>query len=258
MQDLAITIVQTNIKWCDKDYNLNRIKELLASQKAKSDLIVLPEMFNTGFSMDASVVGEKMNGQSVNYLIELAKKHQTTFCGSLVIEEGNNYYNRMVFVDANGLIDHYDKRHPFSFLGEDEVYTAGSEKKILEIKGWKISPMICYDLRFPAWCRNQEDYDLQLFVANWPKKRSHHWKSLLHSRAIENQSYVIGVNRVGDDDKGNSHDGNSSVFDFSGETLYNVVNEEAVKTITLSYDKLIAYRKRYPFLNDRDEFEFKH
>ena len=257
MQDLIITTVQTDIKWQDVDYNLARIKDLLNEKVLKTDLIILPEMFNTGFSMNAQEISENMDGHSISFLVDMANRVQATLCGSLVIKDNGKFFNRLVFVSPDGSIEYYDKRHPFSFLGEDKVYTAGKDKKIVELKGWKICPMICYDLRFPAWCRNLEDYDLLIFVANWPSKRSHHWKVLLQSRAIENQSYVVGVNRVGKDDKDNLHDGNSSIFDYAGEELYNVVNDEAINTVTLSYQKLVDYRKRYPFLNDRDEFEFR-
>jgi predicted amidohydrolase len=250
---INVTLIQSNIIWEDRISNLKNYQEKL-NQIESTDLIILPEMFTTGFSMSPKSISENMNGETIQWMKQNAHKMNSAICGSIIIEEDSKYFNRFIWVNPDGSIHYYDKRHLFSFAGENENYTPGNEKVIIEYKGWKICPLICYDLRFPVWSRNSEDYDLLIYVANWPDKRKSAWKSLLTARAIENQCYVIGVNRVGEDSK-NYYSGDSSLINALGETLYtNSHIEETYSNTILKYD-LNKVRTQLPFLNDKDNFK---
>ena len=231
-----------------------------------TDLIILPEMFSTGFTMDAKKVAEKMDGSAMLWMKEIAKRANCVVTGSIVIEENRKYFNRLVWMRPDGSFETYDKRHLFRYAHEQETYSAGEKKLIAELNGWKICPMICYDLRFPVWSRNRwtktpgsdlmaTDYDLLIYVANWPERRDHPWKTLLPARAMENQSYVVGLNRVGDDGNKIYHSGDSGVYDFKGERISKTdAKEENVETISLSYSALTEFRKIFPAWMDGDSF----
>jgi predicted amidohydrolase len=248
---MNITTIQTNIIWEDIDSNLKNYQTKIDS--IESDLIILPEMFTTGFTMEPKPHAETMDGKTVQWMKQNASKKNLAICGSIIIEEEGKYFNRFIWVNPDGSIYHYDKRHLFT--GEDKNYTPGNEKIIIEYKDWKICPLICYDLRFPVWSRNVEDYDVLIYVANWPKQRKSAWKSLLVSRAIENQCYVIGVNRVGKDNS-SYYSGESSLINALGETLYISSHLEDIYTTTLSKLELNKVRTQLPFLKDKDNFNF--
>lgn len=250
---MIITIVQTNIVWENIQKNLSIYQEKLNG--IKSDIIILPEMFNTGFTMDPSQIAEDMNGPTILWLKQNSKTLNAVICGSLIIRENNSFFNRFVWVEPNGSVKIYDKRHLFSFAGENKNYTPGNSKLVIEYNGWKICPLICYDLRFPVWSRNVEDVDLIIYVANWPSKRKFAWKSLLVARAIENQCYVIGVNRVGSDPN-NTYSGESCLINALGETIYINSDVEDVYTNKLEKKELEKIRNQFPFLNDKDNFYF--
>jgi predicted amidohydrolase len=250
---INVTLIQSDIIWEDRISNLKKYQEKL-NQIESTDLIILPEMFTTGFSMSPKDISEKMDGETIQWMKQNAHKMNSAICGSIIIEEDTKYFNRFIWVNPDGSIHHYDKRHLFSFAGENENYTPGNEKIIIEYKGWKICPLICYDLRFPVWSRNSEDYDLLIYVANWPDKRKSAWKSLLTARAIENQCYVIGVNRVGEDSK-NYYSGDSSLINALGETLYTNSHIEETYSNTISKYDLNKIRTQLPFLNDKDNFK---
>ena len=249
---MNITTIQSDIIWEDRISNLIKYQEKI-DQIESTDLIILPEMFTTGFSMSPKEISENMDGETIHWMKQNANKTNSAICGSIVIEEYGKYFNRFIWVNPDGSIHHYDKRHLFPF-GENENYTPGNEKIIIEYKGWKICPLICYDLRFPVWSRNSEDYDLLIYVANWPDKRKDAWKSLLKARAIENQCYVIGVNRVGEDPK-NYYSGDSSLINALGETLYINSHIEEIYSTTISKYDLNKVRLQLPFLNDKDNFK---
>lgn len=264
MQDLKITLVQADLFWEEKEKNLRHISEML-SDVQQSNLIVLPEMFSTGFSMNAKHLAENMNGNSIAWMKETAHKKQAVVTGSLIIEDNKKYFNRLVWMQPDGDYLFYDKRHLFSLGDEHKHYTAGEKRIFPEIQNWKILPLICYDLRFPVWSRQSSPipeignhpYEVLIYGANWPEKRSYAWKHLLIARAIENQCFVVGVNRVGTDGNGFHHSGNSCVINAMGEILFEKENAECVETITLSKQELLATRRKLPFLNDRDEYEVK-
>lgn len=250
---INVTLIQSDIIWEDRISNLKKYQEKI-DQVESTDLIILPEMFTTGFSMSPKDISEKMDGETIQWMKANASKINSAICGSIIIEEDGKYFNRFIWVNPDGSIHQYDKRHLFSFAGENENYTPGNEKVIIEYKGWKICPLICYDLRFPVWSRNSEDYDLLIYVANWPDKRKSAWKSLLTARAIENQCYVIGVNRVGKDSK-NYYSGDSSLINALGETLYTNSHIEEIYSNTISKYDLNKVRTQLPFLNDKDNFK---
>jgi len=250
---INVTLIQSDIIWEDRILNLKKYQEKL-NQIESTDLIILPEMFTTGFSMSPKGISESMNGETIQWMKANASKMNSAICGSIIIEEDGKYFNRFIWVSPDGSIHHYDKRHLFSFAGENKNYTPGDEKIIIEYKGWKICPLICYDLRFPVWSRNSEDYDLLIYVANWPDKRKSAWKSLLTARAIENQCYVIGVNRVGEDSK-NYYSGDSSLINALGETLYTNSHIEEMYSTTISKYDLNKVRTQLPFLNDKDNYK---
>jgi omega-amidase len=252
MQHLTFTTIQTQLAWEDKKNNLKHFDALLASLPGTTDLVILPEMFSTGFSMNAAALAETMEGTSVQWMAEKASQLNAVITGSLIIRAEDAFFNRLIWMYPDGHYQHYDKRHLFTLAKEQETYQAGNEKLIVEYKGWKICPLICYDLRFPAWSRNLEDYDLLIYVANWPKPRAHHWKALLLARAIENQSYVIGVNRIGSDEKNNVYTGDTSCIDYQGILRYQVSEVENIFTTTLSYQEQQDFRAKLNFLPDRD------
>lgn len=253
-KDLKVVLVQPNLVWEDATVNREKLGGLMDDQEG--DLFVLPEMFSTGFSMRPSAFAETENGASVSWMADLAKVKDAAIVGSLIIEEDSNYFNRLFFVYPDGSYKTYNKRHLFTLAGEEKFYAQGDASIIVEYKGWKIKPLVCYDLRFPVWARNTEGYDLLIYVANWPAKRSHAWSSLLTARAIENQSYVVGVNRVGEDGNGMDHNGKSVAVGPLGEQLQGFSeNEEAAKSVTLSSDDLINMRERFRFLQDADDFK---
>ncbi len=255
MNNLRITTVQASLHWENIPANLAMFEEKLEGLAGKTDLVVLPEMFSTGFSMNAAPIAEDMNGSAVQWMRDQAAALRAVVSGSLMAREGEHFFNRFVWMRPDGTFETYDKRHLFTLAGEHRTYQAGQKKLVVEWSGWKICPFVCYDLRFPVWCRNVEACHLQLYVANWPQPRSHHWRSLLVARAIENQCYVAGVNRVGTDEKGHLYSGDTSLVDFSGKLRYQVAETEAVFTSALSMQALQSYREKLPFLDDRDDFE---
>jgi predicted amidohydrolase len=257
MDDLRVTLVQTDLAWEDRATNLKNLEETIGGLTDPGDLIVLPEMFATGFSMAPQALAETMRGDSVKWLHRIAASSGSTVTGSLMIKDGGGYYNRLFWVGPGGVQATYDKKHLFTFAGEDKVYTPGKIPLQVSLKGWQIRPTICYDLRFPVWTRNRAPfYDLAIFVANWPAKRADHWRSLLKARAIENQSYVIGVNRVGRDGSGHDYLGDSMAIDPLGRIIFHQALEASLPTICLEADLLRRYRHKFPALADGDDFAF--
>ena len=259
MQPLTITIIQTNLFWEDKAANLKMLQQKIESIIGKTEVVILPEMFSTGFSMKPEGLAETMDGNTIQWMKEVGAKNKIILTGSIIIEEEGNYYNRLIWMLPNGQYGKYDKRHLFAFAGEHEHYSAGNKRLIASVKGWKINLQICYDLRFPVWARQspaQPDmqYDVLINVANWPQKRSIAWKTLLQARAIENQCFVIGVNRVGEDGNQNIYQGDSLLIDPLGEILFHQIMDECVTTFTLSKETIADVRGRLPFLNDADSF----
>jgi omega-amidase len=252
---IHITLIQSDIVWEDKKSNLSHYEQLLSGITDILHVVVLPEMFSTGFSMSPAQLAEPMSGPTVEWMIYIARKHKCILTGSLIIEENGKYYNRMLWVQPDGTVGSYNKRHLFGFAGEDQYYAAGTSRLITQANGWRFNLMVCYDLRFPVWARNNNDmYDVLLYVANWPEQRSLAWKTLLRARAIENQCFVVGVNRVGKDAKGNNYSGDSSVFGPSGELLWQHAHTEAVHTISLDASLLNNARLSFPVLKDADKF----
>lgn len=253
--DFNITLVQSPLEWENIDSNLQHFDELLNTILIQTDLVVLPEMFNTGFTMNAVEFAEKMGGKTHQWMQKKALQLKAVITGSIVIEENGNYFNRLLWVFPDGSTQTYDKRHLFRMGKEDEIYTAGQQRLIVKYKDWKICPLICYDLRFPVWSRNvQNEYDLLIYVANWPTVRSYVWWGLLHSRAMENLAYVAGVNRVGKDGNNTPHSGDSALIDFAGKTIWTHTKEQKIYTHTLSKKALQEYRSRFPAWLDGDKF----
>lgn len=260
MQDLKISLIQTDLVWENSKQNLLNLDDKLSSLDEGQDLIILPEMFNTGFSLNPSSCAEEMSGNTVDWLLRKSEALKSCITGSISIKEGSHYYNRLIWVTPNGIAGSYDKKHLFRFAGEDRVFCSGNSKTIFDCKGWNILPLICYDLRFPVWSMNtfsneQYAYDCIVYVANWPEKRRHAWLSLLVARAIENQSYVIGVNRVGVDSNGRPHSGDSIVVNPYGEIISSLPpHAEACCGLTLQSKDLLAMREQFPFARDWDSF----
>ncbi len=251
---MKIAIIQSLLFWENPKANRNHFEVKINAFAEKVDLIVLPEMFSTGFTMNPEAVAETMEGETVTWMQSLAKAKNYAITGSLVIKDNRNYYNRLVFVFPSGEMQFYDKRHLFTLAGEDKIYTSGKEKLIVDYLGWKICPLICYDLRFPVFARNTEDYDLLLYVANWPKIRINAWDTLLKARAIENISYTIGVNRIGLDNNNLEYNGHSQAVDFLGNTIIEPQEKEGVYIVEIYKQKLIETRNKLGFLNDKDDF----
>lgn len=252
---MKIALIQTSLSWENPMENRSHLVQKINGFIEEVDLIVLPEMFSSGFTMNPKVVAETMQGETVSWLQHLAKAKNCAITGSLVIEENGNYYNRLVFVYPNGDIKTYDKKHLFSLAGEDKFYAAGAEKLIVEYKGFRICPLICYDLRFPVFSRNAENYDVLLYVANWPKPRINAWDILLKARAVENMSYTIGVNRIGTDNNNLDYVGHSQAVDFLGNYLLEPQETDGIFIVTLDKEKLIETRSKLAFLDDKDKFE---
>lgn len=293
MSTLTITIIQPDLRWEDKTANLQRLEEKIQGIREQTEIVVLPEMFPTGFSMKPQALAEKMDGPTIGWMKKIAAQKRIILTGSMIIEEEGNYFNRLIWMLPNGQLGYYDKRHRFAYAGEHEQYTAGHRRLIASVKGWKINLQVCYDLRFPVWSRQTPqppapsgssvfqsegspaagpslataqpadhpspalEYDVLIYVANWPERRSHAWKTLLQARAIENQSYVVGVNRVGNDGNEIYHSGDSLIVDPLGEVLYHAPKEEAVYTYTLQREKLEEIRQRFPFWRDADHFSIQ-
>jgi predicted amidohydrolase len=251
---LQIALIQAPLAWEATEVNLAYFSQQL-SQMQPVDLVVLPEMFATGFTMKPQSQAEPLGGRAQVWMAEQAQKHQTAICGSLAVTDGGHFFNRMFFVAPDGTSQHYDKRHLFTLAGEHEHYTAGKSRVVVAYKGFRILLQVCYDLRFPVFARNRGDFDVMVYVANWPERRNQAWQTLLPARAIENQCFVIGVNRMGLDGNDIAHAGNSAVYDFEGNLLAGVAPHQA-QTIyaALDLNALRTFREKLPFLNDADAF----
>ena len=255
MEPIKITIFQAYLFWENVEKNLSNLSLRLSALKEKTDLIILPEMFNTGFTMNVEKCAETMKGPTMHWMYEHAKNYGCVIAGTLIIEEEGRYYNRFVWMSPDGNFVHYDKRHLFALANENDVFTPGNSRIIFELKGWRICPMICYDLRFPVWSRNTDGaYDLLVYTASWPDKRSAHWRALIPARAIENQAYVIGVNRVGYDGNEVYYSGGSMCIAPMGDVVYYKPEDEDLYTFTLNPGELQKTRERFPFLKDADQF----
>lgn len=256
---LTVALIQTALYWENPTANLAMLEEKIAEITQKVDLIVLPEMFTTGFSMKPEGLAEPMNLTTFKWMRQMAEQSGAVLTGSYIVQEKGQYFNRLLWMPPNGEYDYYDKRHLFRMGKEHEHYTEGQRRIIKEINGWRICPLICYDLRFPVWARNQGlAYDVLLYVANWPAVRRGPWNTLLQARAIENLSYVLGVNRVGEDGHGVAHAGDSVVIDFKGDLLTDRDSAEKTVIYTLDKDALMSFRERFPAHMDADAFEIKH
>jgi omega-amidase len=263
MSSLTFTIIQTQLHWEDKAANRRMLEEKINSLTEKTEVVILPEMFSTGFSMKPGQLAEDMDGETVAWMKRISAQKKIILTGSLIIKQDDKYMNRLVWMLPNGQMGLYDKRHLFAYAHEDEHYTAGSKRLIASVKGWKLNLLVCYDLRFPVWSRQGQhapdkhqglEYDILIYVANWPEKRSHMWRTLLQARAIETQCFCIGVNRVGKDGNGIQHSGDSMVVNPLGEVLYHKANEEDIYTFTLQKEDLIDIREKMPFWKDADPF----
>nr|WP_315221253.1 amidohydrolase [uncultured Flavobacterium sp.] len=252
---MKIALIQSDLYWEDIAKNRSHFNEQINSIQQKVDLIVLPEMFSTGFTMNASEVAETMQGETILWMQSVAKEKNVAITGSLIVTEKAQYYNRMLFVFPSGEIQYYNKRHLFSLAGEDKFYTKGTQKTIIDYLGWKICLQICYDLRFPVFARNTENYNLLLYVANWPKVRTNAWDALLKARAIENMTYVLGVNRIGVDANNYEYIGHSQAIDFLGHFLLEPQEQEGVFIVELDKKTMLETRQKLDFLSDKDEFE---
>lgn len=253
MRDLRVTLVQQPLAWQDAAANRRHFESLLAAHAGTTDLVVLPEMFTTGFSMAAERIAETMDGSSVAWLRALAQRLGAVVTGSIVVND-SGYRNRLLWATPDGALAWYDKRHLFRMAREHEHYAAGDARRVFELHGWRVLPLVCYDLRFPVWSRNRGDYDLALYVANWPAARRYPWTTLLRARAIENLSYVIGVNRIGTDGVGIEYSGDSAAIDPLGQPVIECGGDAAVTTVTLSAALLAAHRERFPAHLDADDF----
>ncbi len=259
MSSLTLTIIQTNLSWENKAANLQRLKEKIEGMQQQTEIVVLPEMFSTGFTMAPELFAETMEGDTIAWMKEIAAANKIIITGSLIIAEDGLYFNRLIWMLPNGQMGYYDKRHLFAYGEEDKHYAAGNKRLIASVKGWRINLQVCYDLRFPVWSRQQTDtvegeYDVLVYVANWPERRNHAWKTLLCARAIENQCFVVGVNRVGKDNKNVYFSGDSLVIDPLGQVLYHMADEEDVFTITLQKETVDKARSQFPFWKDADGF----
>ena len=253
-KNLKISLIQSNIFWEDIDKNLSHFSALI-SPLGKTDIILLPEMFNTAFCPNSNHLSETMNGKTIKWMKEIAKRKKCAITGSLMVKDNTKVYNRLIWIAKNGTISTYDKSHLFSFAKENKYITRGQARLIVEIDGWKICPLICYDLRFPVFSRNNVDYDVLIYLANWPIERIESWDTLLKARAIENQCYTIGVNRVGEDENGILFNGNSKVFEAFGKELFSATqNKDEIVQVEISLEDLKLKRRKMNFLKDRDRF----
>lgn len=254
--ELHIVGIQADLIWENPKENLTFFEEKINHLPKETDLVVLPEMFTTGFTMQPKNIAETMDGNAVSWMQKMASEKEIAITGSLVIKNNKKYYNRLIFVHPSGKIETYDKRHSFTLAGENKVYTSGNEKLIINYNGWKICPLICYDLRFPVWARNSENYDLLIYMANWPVTRIKAWDTLLKARAIENMSYTIGINRTGKDANGYKYSGNSLIIDYLGEELSSLTkNEVGIVKATLVKSDQEKVRSKLGFLKDKDAFK---
>lgn len=257
-QQLKFTLIQPNIVWEDKAANLKQYEDYIAGVSESMEVVVLPEMFSTGFSMSPERLAEPMSGATVQWMKGIAKQYRCILTGSVIIEEGGKYYNRLLWVQPDGQLGYYDKRHLFGYANEDQYYSRGDKRLIVSVKGFRICLQVCYDLRFPVWSRNKnEEYDVLLYVANWPERRSMPWKALLQARAIENMSYVVGVNRVGEDGNGINHSGDSSVYNPLGELVWQQSHDAICHTLTIDIEVITQARAQFSFLKDGDDFIIK-
>jgi predicted amidohydrolase len=268
MSTLRITGIQTNLHWENKKANLEMFEEKINSISPPTEIVVLPEMYSTGFSMQTEKLAETMEGETVEWMKRISAGKKIILTGSMIIEEAGHYFNRLIWMMPNGQFGYYDKRHLFAYANEDQHYSAGYKRLIASVKGWKINLLVCYDLRFPVWSRQTSpltplqrrgeqssfEYDVLIYVANWPERRSQAWKTLLQARAIENQCYVVGVNRVGEDGNKIYYSGDSVVIDPLGEILYHKKDVEDIFTVTLDKSHLETIRKKFPFQRDADRF----
>ncbi len=254
---MRVRLIQSDIIWRDISANMKQLESILFGQKTKADLTILPEMFTTGFDMNPQSVAHGMDDDAIRQIKKWAFQLNTAILGSLIVLDDGKYYNRMLCIKPDGSIEYYDKRHLFSLAGEQKSYTKGKTRKIFEIKGWKICPQICYDLRFPVWSRNTAHYDLLIYVANWPKPRIDVWKLLLQARAIENLCYVIGVNRIGKDPNANNYNGQSAVIQYDGKLIRRLDQNEISCDVSLDRTAMLQYRETFGFLNDQDSFEIQ-
>jgi omega-amidase len=264
MSSLTVTLIQTSLYWEDKSANLPMLANKIASIADKTEIVILPEMFSTGFSMNPAKFAETMDGETVKWMRQIAANKRIILAGSIIIKEQDNYYNRLIWMLPNGEYGCYDKRHLFAYAKEDLYYRPGTKRLIASVKGWKINLQVCYDLRFPVWARQQmhttadnvaqPEYDLLIYTANWPERRSHAWRTLLQARAIENQCYAVGVNRVGYDGNDVYHSGDSMVISPIGESIYHKAHDEDIFSITLQKQLLHETRLRFPFWKDADNF----
>lgn len=258
MQHLKIALIQADLIWQNAEQNRINFSKKINAISEPVDLIVLPEMFTTGFSMQPQKIAEYMIGDTVEWMQKIASKKNTAIAGSVIISENNKYYNRFLFIHPCGKIEYYNKRHLFTLAGEHTVYTQGEEKMIIEYKGWKICPLVCYDLRFPVWARNVEEYDLLMYVANWPKPRISAWDTLLKARSIENMCYTIGVNRVGKDENNLEYPGHCAIYNCLGEEVVKAIpNKEETIIAILEKNHISETRNKLNFLSDKDTFKIK-
>lgn len=255
---LHLALIQTDLFWENTAANLVSFSQKIKTLPEQVQLVVLPEMFTTGFTMNAKAVAETMSGKSIEWMRKTAQKEKLALLGSLVIEENNQYFNRLIFAHPDGKLETYDKRHLFTLAGENKVYTSGKNQVIVEYNGWRICPLVCYDFRFPVWSRNKANYDLLIYIANWPKPRIDAWDALLKARAIENMSYVAGVNRVGVDDNHHEYPGHSAVYDALGRVVVAPqIDEEKIILAVLEKKPLQTTREKLKFLDDQDAFTLK-
>jgi predicted amidohydrolase len=257
-KELKIVAIQSNLIWENPNENRRHFEHKISQLDSDTNLIVLPEMFSTGFTMCPNTVAETMNGTTISWMIKMAKVYNLAIIGSIVIQDNYQYFNRAVFVHPSGDLETYDKRHLFSLAGEDRLYTSGMNRVVINFNGWRICPLICYDLRFPVWSRNTNDYDLLLFMANWPVTRIEAWDTLLKARAIENMSYCIGVNRIGKDKNGYQYNGHTSAYNFLGDKVASTQeSKEDLLYCTTSKTKLLEFRQKLNFLKDQDSFKIQ-
>ena len=255
LEHLKVTIVQSHLHWENPLANRNLFSEKIKAISEETHLIILPEMFTTGFTMNAAPLAEEANGPTLQWMQNIATERKCAITGSLIVKENGNYFNRLYFVFPDGTYQQYDKKHTFTLAGEHKTFTAGIERIIVTYEGWRICPLICYDLRFPVWARNTSNYDVLFYAANWPKKRVAAWDALLKARAIENMAYCIGVNRVGLDGNGFEYTGHSAVYDVLGAHISTTnFEQEFTETVILSKEHINTNRKRLQFLEDRDDF----
>ncbi|MCW8926928.1 MAG: amidohydrolase [Xanthomonadales bacterium] len=255
LDNIRCLLVQSQLFWADSAANRRQLETITRDNAMGVDLVVFPETFTSGFLGDMQAGAEPMNGETVQWMLSLASELGCVLCGSVAITTERGTANRFLWAQPDGQLQFYDKRHLFSFGGEDRRYIAGDERKVFRYRGWRICPQVCYDLRFPVWCRNRDDYDLLIFVANWPDTRAAAWSALLRARAIENQCYVIGVNRSGKDPRGLQYQGDSAVYDPLGELVLDLGSEENAASKLLHLDKIRSTRRLLPFQRDADEFK---